>query len=222
MALGIVAVFGGSGNTGREVIAAALKRGLQVHALYRPGSEPREVPAGLEVVTGQLSAPEDIRRTLAGTDGAILVFGPRLGGLFSKPPEPPKAFCAPATATIISEMGALRIQRIVCQVGAMAGDNAKNWSGMVRRFVRSYRRKVPEIAADRDEQEKVVMGSGLDWTIVKPFRISLARGMGRVRAAPAIRIGMFTSIRCADLADFLVKELTDGQFHRQAVFAVKG
>lgn len=219
---GVIAVFGGSGNTGREVIAAALRRGLRVRGLYRPGSVPPEAPAGLEVVAGQLSVPEDVRRTLVGTNGAILVFGPRLGGLFSKPPEPPKPFCAPATATIISEMGALGIQRIVCQVGAMAGDNAKNWSGMVRRFVRSYRRKVPEIAADRDEQEKVVMESGLDWTIVKPFRISQARSVGRVRAAPAIRIGMFTSIRCADLADFLVKELVDGQFHRQAVFAVKG
>ena len=135
---------------------------------------------------------------------------------------PPKAFCAAATATILSEMKALGIQRVVCQVGAMAGDNAKNWSGMVRRFVRSYRRNFPAIAADRDEQEQAVMGSDLDWTIVKPFRISQARGVGRVRAAPAIRIGMLTSIRCADLADFLVKELTDGQFHRQAVFAVKG
>lgn len=219
---GMIAVFGGSGNTGREVIAAALRKGLRVRALYRPGSEPRDALAGLEVLTGQLSSPEDVGRTLEGTDGSILVFGPRLGGMFSKPPEPPKAFCAPATATILSEMGALGIQRIVCQVGAMAGDNAKNWSAMVRRFVRSYRRKVPEIAADRDEQEKMVMGSGMDWTVVKPFRISQARGVGHVRAAPAIRIGMFTSIRCADLAEFLVKELTNGQFHRQAVFAVKG
>ncbi len=150
------------------------------------------------------------------------MFGPRLGGLFSKPSEPPKPFTAAATANVVSGMKELGLQRIVCQVGAMAGDNAKNWSGMVRRFVRSYRRKFPEIADDRDEQEKVVMGSGLDWTIVKPFRISLARGVGRVRAAPAIRIGMLTSIRCADLAELLVNEFADGKFHNQAVFAVKG
>lgn len=218
----IVAVFGGSGNTGREVIVAALRQGLRVRGLYRPGSEPTKAPPGLEVLTGQLSSPEDVRRVLQGTDGAILVFGPRLGGMFSKPSSPPQPFCAAATAGIIAEMKSLGLQRIVCQTGAMAGDHAKDWSGMVRRFVRSYRRKVPEIAADRDEQERVIVGSGLDWTLVKPFRISLARGVGRVRAAPAIRIGIFTSIRCADLAEFLVKEFTHGRFHREAVFAVKG
>lgn len=219
---GVIAVFGGSGNTGREVIAAARRKGLQVRALYRPGSEPRDVPAGLEAVTGQLSAAEDVRRVLEGSEGAILVFGPRLGGLFSKPPVPPQPFCAAATRTVVSEMQGLDLARLVCQTGAMAGDNASNWSGFVRRFVRNYRKNFPAIAADRDEQENVVKASGLDWTIVKPFRISGAHGVGRVRAAPAVRIGMFTSVRRADLAEFLVKELTDGQFHRQAVFAVKG
>ncbi len=220
--LGVIAVFGGSGNTGREVIAAAMNKGLRVRALYRPGSEPLEVPARLEAVTGQLSAPEDVRRVLEGTDGAILVFGPRLGRLFSKPPVPPQPFCAAATGTVISEMRGLDLSRLVCQTSAMAGDNASNWSGFVRRFVRNYRKNFPAIAAGRDEQEKVVKESGLDWTIVKPFRISGAHGVGRVRAASAIRIGMFTSVRRADLAEFLRTELRDGQFHRQAVFAVNG
>lgn len=219
---GVIAVFGGSGNTGREVISSALKRGLRVRALYRPGSEPRNVPAGLEVLRGQLSVPEDIRRTLLGTDGAICVFGPRLGGLFSKPREPPQPFCAAATTKVVSEMKRLGSQRLVCQTGAMAGDHVSNWSGFVRRFARRYRLRFPAIAADRDDQERIVNESGLDWTLVKPFRISAGRAVGRVRAAPAIRINAFTSVRRADLADFLVTEFTEGRYHRQAVFAVSG
>lgn len=222
MPSGVIAVFGGSGNTGKAVIRTARKRGLRVRALYRPGSEPAGPPPGLEIVTGQLTSAEDVRRVLTGTEGAVLVFGPRLGGFLSRPPEPPQAFCAPATATVIAEMRRFGLQRIVCQTGAMAGDGVSNWSGFVRRFVRSYRRKVPAIAADRDEQERVVSGSGLDWTIVRPFRISGARGVGRFRAAPAIRITAFTSIRRDDLAEFLVDEVTAGRFHRQAVYAVKG
>ena len=73
--MGSIAVFGGSGNTGREVISAALRRGFGVRALYRPGSVPRGVPTGLEVVIGQLSSREDVRRVLAGTVGAVCVFG---------------------------------------------------------------------------------------------------------------------------------------------------
>lgn len=71
---GVIAVFDGSGNTGREVTGAALKRGPRVRALYRRGSVPRDEIAGLEVVTGQLSAPADVRRVLEGADGAILGF----------------------------------------------------------------------------------------------------------------------------------------------------
>lgn len=217
-----IAVFGGSGGTGQALIAAALGRGVKVRALYRPGSEPRDARAGLDVVTGQLTIPEDVRRTLSGTDGAVLVFGPRLGGFLSKPPAPPEPFCTPATNTIIEEMRRLGIRRLVCQTGAMAGGDSPNWSGFVRRFVRRYRRGFPAIAADRDDQERAVKESDLDWTVVKPFRISRARGTGRVDAAPAVHIGAFTSIRQDDLGGFLLEEVTQGRFHRQAVYAVKG
>jgi len=209
-----LAVFGGSGKTGRELIAVALKKGLLVRALYRPGSEPGQIP-GLEIIIGQLTERGDIRRTLEGTDGAILVFGPRLGR--HAHPEP---FCADATSRVIAEMKRLGIGRLICQTGAMAGGNTPNWSKVVRKFVARYRRQYPLIDADRDAQEVVVKESGLDWTLAKPFRISGARGKGRVRVAPAIRIGAFTSIRWADLAEFLVDEFTTGRFHKQAVYIV--
>ncbi len=210
-----IAVFGGSGNTGREVIAEALKKGLLVRALYRPGSEPNLPLAGLEIITGQLTSADDVRRVLEGTDGAILAFGPRL-----KRGAKADVFCAAATENVITKMRSLGIERLVCQTGAMAGGDTPNWSPFVRRFVRSYRRNFPEVDADRDAQEAAVKASGLDWTVAKPFRISGARGKGRVRVAPAIRIGMFTSVRRADLAQFLVDEVTAGRWHSQAVYVV--
>jgi uncharacterized protein YbjT (DUF2867 family) len=212
---GSIAVFGGSGNTGRELIAAALREGLLVRALYRPGSEPKPPSPGLEIVTGQLTSAESVERTLAGTDGAVLVFGPRL-----KRGAKADVFCAAATANVIAGMKALGIERLVCQTGAMAGGDTPNWSPFVRRFVRSYRRNFPDVDTDRDAQEAAVKASGLDWTVAKPFRISGARPKGHVRAAPAFHIGMFTSVRRADLAQFLVDEVRAGRWHRQAVYVV--
>ena len=209
-----LAVFGGSGKTGRKLIAVALKKGVLVRALYRLGSEPNQTP-GLEIITGQLTEPGDIRRTIEGTDGAILVFGPRLGR--HAHPEP---FCAGATSRIIAEMKRLGIERLVCQTGAMAGGDTPNWSKMVRMFVARYRKQYPAINSDRDAQEVAIKESGLDWTLAKPFRISGARGKGHVRVAPAIRIGAFTSIRRTDLAEFLIDECITGRFHKQAVYIV--
>jgi len=210
-----IAVFGGSGMTGQALISAALGKGLRVRALYRPGSEPSEVAKDLTIITGQLSDPGDIRRTLEGSHGAVLVFGPRLGR--GKHPAP---FCADATSRIISEMKGLGIERLVVQTGAMAGGDNPNWSGMVRRFVRSYRRQYPEINADRDAQEVATKMSGLDWTLVRPFRISGARGNGHPRIASSVQIGIFTKIRRQDLAEFLVSEVTDGRYHNQVVYIV--
>ncbi len=129
-------------------------------------------------------------------------------------------FCAEATRNVVDGMKALSLERIVCQTGAMAGGDSPNWSWAVRRFVRRYRRLFPEVAADRDEQEAVVTSSGLDWTVVRPFRISGAKGKGRVRVAAAVRIGLFTRVRRPDLAAFLVDEATVGAHRRQIVYVV--
>lgn len=215
MVMATIAVFGGSGNTGRELISAALAKGLQVRALYRPGSEPNPAPNGLTAITGQLTNDADIRRTLEGTGGAVIVFGPRLSRKVKA-----DVFCAAATTRIIEVMKSIGIDRLVCQTGAMAGGDNPNWSPFVRRFVKSYRRNFPEVDADRDAQEAAVKASGLDWTVVKPFRISNGGAEGRVRVAPTIHIGFLTHVRRPDLARFLADEVTAGKWHRQAVFVV--
>jgi putative NADH-flavin reductase len=211
-----VAVFGASGLVGREVVAAALRRGLQVQALYRPGSEPLGQTTGLEAITGQLTDSSRIQKTLEGTMGAICVFGPRLGRKNS-----PQPFCADATERIVEEMKKLRIERLIVQTGAMAGGDSPNWSWFVRRFVKSYRKNYPQIDKDRDAQETVTKGSGLDWTITRTFRISGGGGTGKVRALDSARISFFTHTPRGDFANFLLDELLNGTHHRKTIYVVK-
>lgn len=210
-----IAVFGGSGKTGLEVVRVALAKGFRVRALYRPGSGPKEALSGLETITGQLTEPMDVRRTLEGTVGAIVVFGPRLGKRNN-----PQPFCADATKSIVAEMKRLGIKRLIVQTGAMAGGDSPNWSSGVRWFVGRYRKSYPEINKDRDAQEIVTKESGLDWTLVRPFRISGAHGKGHARVDTSIRIGMFTSIRRTDLAGFHVNEIAKRQYLGQVVYIV--
>ena len=211
-----IAVFGGSGLLGKEVVATALRKGLRVKGLYRPGSEPPVQTTGLEVITGQLTESPKIRRTLEGTRGAICVFGPRLGRRNN-----PQPFCADATAKIVEEMKKLGMERLIVQTGAMAGGDSPNWSWFVRRFVKSYRKNYPEIDKDRDAQEIVTKGSGLDWTITRTFRISGRKGTGKVRALENGRISFFTHTPRPDFANFLLNELMSGNHHRQVIYVVK-
>lgn len=208
-----IAVFGGSGRTGRVLLDAALRRGLTVQALYRPGSAPDQIPVGLNVLIGQLSNPDDVRNTLSGTDAVGCVFGPTR--------QEARAFCAEATRNVIAGMDELGIRRLVCQTGAMIGEEAANQSLAMRRMVRGYRRRYPELAEDRDRQEREVRGSDLDWVLVKPPRLTDGPSTGRLRAGPTWRVGLLSSVRRADVAEFLCGEVVRGRFHREAVYVIR-
>ena len=51
--------------------------------------------------------------------------------------------------------------------------------------------------------------TGLDWTLVRPTRLTLAPGTGSWRAEPGLRTSSLASIPRADLARFLVQILAD-------------
>ncbi len=211
-----IAVFGGSGLLGKELVSAALRRGFQVRALYRPGSEPPGQAKGLVAICGQLTDPERVRQTLEGTSGAICVFGPRLGKRNN-----PQPFTADATARIIGEMKKLGMKRLIVQTGAMAGGETPDMSWFVRRFTRSYQKNYPEISKDRDAQESVTRASGLDWTITRTFRISGGGGSRRPRALESARISFFTHTPRIDFANFLIDELMEGKYHEKIIYVVK-
>jgi hypothetical protein len=51
---------------------------------------------------------------------------------------------------------------------------------------------------------------GLDWTLAKAFRISGAKGTGKVRAFENVRISFLAKTMRRDLASFLLYELRNG------------
>jgi uncharacterized protein YbjT (DUF2867 family) len=72
----IVLVTGATGHVGGQVIAqAAGVAGLKVRALSRdPAAAASAIGPGVEVVGGDLAAPQTLRNALGGIDAAFLVF----------------------------------------------------------------------------------------------------------------------------------------------------
>jgi len=204
-----LAVFGASGRTGHLVVDVALSRGMGVRALVRPNADCDARP-GFEVLRGSLDEGDDVTATLSGTTAACCVFGPRVT---SQAP-----FCARATAQVIAAMKVTGVQRLVGLTGAMVGDLPPNVSLAMRVLAHVYRRRVPDLAADATEQERLVMASGLDWTLAKPPRLTDATPTGRVRADPALRVGLSSRVGRGDLAVFLVDEMTHARHLRQRVY----
>jgi putative NADH-flavin reductase len=207
-----LALFGATGRTGRAVISAAFFRGWAVRALVRPRNATLEESPALETVLGDYSIPAKVAETAIGTDAACIVFGPR--------PPFTEAFCAEATLAVI---GALRLtgpRRLICQTGAQIGTDLPNWSAPIRWMARSFQRSRPEVAEDRLEQERAVRESGLDWTILKPPRLTNGPRTGRVRIGSELSIGLFSRISRADLADVILNQVDQPQLYGKAVFVV--
>lgn len=205
-----IAVFGGSGATGKALLSRLAREGVPVRALARKAGS-IIAPAGqVEVVEGALSDTGDVQATLRGCRAAICVFGPR--------PPYVDVFCEQATANIVAAMQRLGIRRLVCQTGGMIGSYRANRTLPFQWIADTFRRHSPQIASDRAGQESVVMHSGLDWTIVKPPRLTDGATREKWVAGPDVRLGMLSSISRADLSAFLVEEILRPRHIGQTVF----
>lgn len=204
-----IAVFGISGRTGRLLLATARGRGLDLVALARPTADV-PVASHLRVLRGDLSDRGAVDEVVATARAVVCVLGPR--------PPFRDAFCASATEAIIGAMKARGVARLICQTGAMIGPLPRTVSRPMRWAARRFAAAYPAVAADRAAQEALVRASALDWTLVKPPRLTDRPSRRPVTAGPAISVGLLSSAARPALAAFLLDEVVRPQFVGQAVY----
>jgi putative NADH-flavin reductase len=207
-----LAVFGATGKTGLALVANVRRRGWQVRALVRGSAETLEGQSGIEIVRGEFSSLERVQSVIEGTQAVCCVFGPR--------PPFTDIFCAEATQAVIEVMRRSGVRRLIVQTGAMVGQNLPNWTFAWRIMTLMYQRQQPKDARDRLEQERLVRLSALDWTIIKPPRLTDGVARGHIRAGSDVRVGLLSRISRADLRDFLMDEIERPRFVGQSVFVV--
>jgi putative NADH-flavin reductase len=205
-----LALFGGSGATGRQVIRRAVDRGLRVRALVRNAGTMEAASDLVDVLVGSLLKPEDVGRTIDGTEAVCCVFGPR--------PPYIDIFCADATRVVVDAMRRCSVDCILCQTGAMIGEYPRNRSLPFRLMIGLFNRWSPAAARDRAEQERLVLESGLRWTIVKPPKLTNAAATGKYEVGRGVRVGLMSSISRADIAEFIVREILAPRHVGEAVF----
>lgn len=157
-------------------------------------------------MVGDLQDAGFLDHALAGADGVICTLGPSAAR--------PEAYLARATRDILAAMQRQHVTRILAVTGAMIGTGVDlSWfMGTMRAL---YRRSQPALAADRDEQESLLRNSKLDWTVVKPPRLTHGAGKAQVDTRP--RVGALSHISRASLAAYLLQEFERPMHTRAAV-----
>lgn len=202
-----IVVVGASGATGRAVVSEAVGRGLDCAGVAR-----RAQDIGATLIVSDLSGdPSVLAEQLAPDDRVVCVIGP--------PPDATTSATAPATAHLVQAMQRVGCRRLLVQTGALIGDDV-NRGLLYRTIRRSLARSAPDLLADRQNQERVVQDSGLDWTIVRPPRLTDGP-RGSVQVGEGLRVGMMASVSRAALARWLVDVALEDGLVGEAVVVMK-
>ena len=139
----ILAVTGGTGFVGGHLLRLAVEAGHEVRALAR---RPQAGEPGVVWIEGALDRPDSLRDLCAGTDAVV-----HIAGLISGDRAQFERVNVAGTAALLAAAQAAGVRRFV-HISSLAarepGLSAYGWS--------------------KAESERLVEGSGLDWTIVRP------------------------------------------------------
>jgi uncharacterized protein YbjT (DUF2867 family) len=105
-------------------------------------------------------------------------------------------------------MKAAGVSRLIWISSHGVGD-ARGHSGFVFERIFMPLRLRAEVA-DKERQEAIVAASDLDWTIVRPARLTNGPATGRPRAQARLPVSIRDSISRADVAQFAIHELEHG------------
>lgn len=203
-------VFGATGGTGRLLVGQALERGDDVTAVVR---DPRRLGVehdALTVVTADVTDTESIASAVKDADAVLSALGHR-GGRGA-----PATICAEGTRSVVAAMHAAGARRllVVSAAGAVT-DGDGPFSRLVVKPL--LKRMLRDAFADLLAMEDEVRRSGLDWTVVRPPRLTDAEPTRRYRATVGANVRGGFRISRADLADALLRLAADSSTVGHAV-----
>ena len=197
-------VIGASRGTGLASVRKALAEGHHVRALARHADAIPIEDEKLEKVPGDARNQATIQAALTGVDTVLLTlgvsFGPR--ALF----EGTRLF-SEATRSVIDAMKRTGTRRLIVVTGLGAGDS-RGHGGLLYDAV-LFPLLLKRVYDDKDVQEQMVRQSGLDWTIVRPTLLNNGPATGSYRVLDDPKDWRGGSISRADVADFLVRQVSD-------------
>ncbi|WP_370677351.1 NAD(P)-dependent oxidoreductase [Pleomorphomonas sp. PLEO] len=203
-----ILVLGATGATGRLIVRDALAAGHGVVALVRSKEKALAVGlTGVDLVEGDALDEASLTRAIAGCDAVISSLGTAIS------PFSEVTMLSTATRALVRVMAAQKVQRLVCITGLGAGDSRGHGGFFFDRvFLPLLLRKVYD---DKNRQEDAIRASALDWTIVRPTILNDKPAQGHVRAVTDLTTVHGGSIARADVAEFVVQQLTTDTWLRK-------
>jgi putative NADH-flavin reductase len=205
-----LALIGATGGVGREVLSQALAAGHSVTAVVR---NPSKLPADVDFVRLDLASPdgEILAAALRNVDAVISAVGPHRAG--------EAGIVAPATAAITHAMDCAGVRRLVvisaAPVGVVASTHRPHpprydpGDDLLMRYLLSplIRRLFGPVYTDLADMEDLLRDGSLDWTAIRPPRLTNGRLTRTYRTAIDRNVPHGLTISRPDVAHLMLTVL---------------
>jgi uncharacterized protein YbjT (DUF2867 family) len=199
-----ILVLGATGGTGRLIVSDAVAKGHSVVALVRSAAG-ADLP-GAELIEGDVRDDSTLGRALDGCKAVVSALGTGMG--FRE-----VNLLTEATRALIPVMTRSGVRRLVCMSALGVGDS-RGHGGFV--FDRLFQPLLLRQAyKDKDRQEVAIRASSLDWVIVRPAMLTDDPAQGSVRTVINLAGISGGKIARADVARFVVDQLTTDAWLRR-------
>ena len=199
-----VLIIGATGGTGRQLVQQALEQGHTVTAFVRKPKKFKIEHSNLRVVQGNVRDYASLESAMQGQSAVLCALGHKRWFY-------PTRILSEGTRNILRAMKTAHAPRLI-GVSSLGVGNAVGRLGLVSTFI-FVPMLLPFYFWDRLRQEKVIEESDADWVIVRPGILTNGAATGSYRHGS--KVGNFIigkRISRADVADFMLKQLTDDTY----------
>lgn len=196
-----IVVFGASGRTGLLTVFQALEKGHHVTAFARNTTSVTIQHKNLQLIQGDILEYETVKKAVEGQDVVISTLGVESRKYTT--------VLSDGTANIILAMNELKVKRFICMssVGILGNDSGF-WFGKI--ILPLFLKQVFE---DKKRQMKLLQESNLEWVLIRPVGLTDAPKTGKYQIYDMIPGS--SKIPRADVADFILKLMTDKKYDRK-------
>jgi putative NADH-flavin reductase len=200
-------LLGATGATGRQLLAQAREQGHEITALVRRPDTLIVDTARLRIVIGDARDSAAVDDALAGMDAVLCALGTRSARSFFSSDLMTASMHALVPAMKRRSVGRLIVESAL-GVGASAG-------GAPLSARLAFATALRQVGKDKARAEAYLRASDLDWTVVYPPSLTKGPLTGGYRYGHTLSLKGVPSISRADVAHFMLRQLSDTTFSRR-------
>ncbi|MFF3397547.1 NAD(P)-dependent oxidoreductase [Streptomyces sp. NPDC002659] len=199
-------LLGATGPTGLQLVGQALEQGHHVTALVRSPEKLPRVGGRLTVLVGDVTDEQELASAAVGQDAVLSTMG--TGRSLTSD------IVSRTVDALVPAMHDAGVDRLIF-LSAFGVNETYAQASLPQRFF--YRTMLRKIYPDKGKADRKLLAGDLDVTLVYPVTLTNRPFTGTYRVGDRFEFKGMPKISRADVAHFMLTQLTDPTWYRRAV-----